>query len=423
MSRSLCRPRGRLGVLAAVAVCVVGAVGCSSGSPSTGGTSGARAVTGQQTFTVGLLTDLTGLAASASKTSVDGVKAGVVYAARNGYNIKFVVADTETNPSAVLSAAQKLVTQDHVGAVLATSALTLLAAPYLTARGVPVIGFDSDGPEWTTAKNMFAVNGALNATKVLTSFGDFMKSRGVTTVGALGYGASPVSAENTKADAASAEVAGLEVGYLNANFPFGSTNVAPVAIAMRNKGVDGLAVFTEPSTVFALINALKQQGVAIKAAVLGTGYGSELLEAGPGAEAGAQNAYFVMSAQPFGMQTVATKQFAADLKAVGVTTTQATFAQYSGYLSVGLLVRALNGAGSSLSYSSIIASLTKIHDWNGMGLLGTLKVDINDRSSFVSGPNNCFWAVQLKGTAFIPVSGALPFCGKLIPGKTVSASS
>ena len=275
------RYRGRLAAAAAVAL--TAAACSSSGSSSTGEPSGATAGAGQKSFTVGLLTDLTGPAASGNKSSIGGVKAGTYYAARNGWKIKYVVADTASNPANTLAVAQKLVTQDHVGAVLSVSSLTLLAANYLTARGVPVVGVASDGPEWLTAKNMFSVFGALDTTKVATSFGEVLKRQGVTNLGSLGYAISPVSSESTKDAAASAQHAGIKVGYLNANFPFGSTNVAPVAVAMKSAGVDGFTASTDPNTAFSLITALKAQGVQLKASVLATGYGSDLLQAGPGA--------------------------------------------------------------------------------------------------------------------------------------------
>lgn len=410
--------------LVAAAAVMIGAVGCSSsGGPGSTGPSGAAAGGGLKTFTVGLLTDLTGPAASGDKTSVDGVKAGTFYAARNGYKVKYVVGDTGTNPATTLAAAQKLVTRDHVQAVLAVSALTFLASNYLTARGIPVIGADSDGPEWLTAKNMFAVWGAENTTKVTTTLGRLFKLQGVTSLGALGYAASPVSAEAAKGIAVSAKSVGLKVGYLNANFPFGSTNIGPVALAMKNGGVDGFMAVTEPNTAFSLITALRQQGVKLKASVLATGYGSDLLQAGPGALQAAQNVLFAMAAEPFGMQTAATKQMASDLKSAGVVTTQATYAQYAGYLSVGLLVRALKGAGADPSNSSIVKSLNAYHSWDGLGLFGDHAIDINDRNSYVAGPNNCFWVTRLEGKTFAFVSGVNPVCGQLIPGATVSPSS
>jgi ABC-type branched-subunit amino acid transport system substrate-binding protein len=95
-----------------------------------------------------------------------GVAAGAVEAAKEGYTIKYIPADTATSPATTLSAVQKLVEQDHVSAVLAVSALTFAAAGYLKAQGVPVIGAAEDGPEWIPDTNMFSVYGFLNGTKV-----------------------------------------------------------------------------------------------------------------------------------------------------------------------------------------------------------------------------------------------------------------
>jgi ABC-type branched-subunit amino acid transport system substrate-binding protein len=132
-------------VAAAAACSMVLAAGC--GSSSSGSSGGAASGSATQTVTVGVLADITGLAASGNKTITDGVKAGTYYASRNGYTVKYVVADTATNPTTALAAARKLVTQDHVLAVIAASALLLTTSNYLTAQNVPVIGVASDGPE------------------------------------------------------------------------------------------------------------------------------------------------------------------------------------------------------------------------------------------------------------------------------------
>jgi hypothetical protein len=56
----------------------------------------------------------------------------VVLARRAGYTIKYVIGDTTSTPGGALTAAQKLVEQDHVFAVIAVSSLTFAAANYLT---------------------------------------------------------------------------------------------------------------------------------------------------------------------------------------------------------------------------------------------------------------------------------------------------
>jgi ABC-type branched-subunit amino acid transport system substrate-binding protein len=415
-------------VVTTVAALLV-AAGCSSSGGGSGDTastpvggSSSTAAGPLKTVTIGVLQDSTGPAASGNKTAIDGVKAGVVYAQRNGYKIKYVIGDTATNPSTALAAAQKFVTRDHVDAVIAHSAITFAAAPYLTQHKVPVIGAAEDGPEWITSMNMFGVFGAVHTTKVADTTGKLFKLLGVSTVGAIGYSISPSSSEAAKAAIASAKSQGLKEGYLNAAFPFGSTNVEPVALAMKKANVDGFTAATDPNTAFALITSLRNAGANVKAALLATGYGGDVLQAGPGALQAAQNVYFTVGYQPMEMQTTATKQFAADLTSAGISGVP-TYAMYNGYASVGLLVRALKENGGNTDDAAIIASLQKIHDWNALGLWGTHKLDINDRENIVGGADNCTWATKLVGEKFQLVQGADPICGEVLEGVTVSPSS
>ena len=82
----------------------------ASGSPSA-----------SHTVTVGLISDITSLGTSGNKTSVEGMAAAVVLAERDGWTLKYIVADDATNPATALAAAQKLVDQDHVTAIIAVS--------------------------------------------------------------------------------------------------------------------------------------------------------------------------------------------------------------------------------------------------------------------------------------------------------------
>jgi ABC-type branched-subunit amino acid transport system substrate-binding protein len=418
-------------VVTAAALLAVAACGSSSKGGSSAPTGGATTSSGgggssnapavKATITVGLLADFTGPAASGNKTVNDGVKAGVVYAARNGITVKFIEADTATNPATALSAAQKLVTQDHVSLVIAHSAITFAASTYFTAHKIPVIGAGEDGPEWTTSKNMFAIYGALHQTKVTDTMGKFFKMQGVTTVGALGYSISPLSSESAKAAIASAQSVGLKKGYLNAAFAFGSTDVQPVVLAMKAAGVDGVTASTDPNTAFALVTGLRQAGANIKVALFPTGYGGDLTQAGPGALTAAQGVYFSLGYEPVEMKTTATKQFESDLVAAGVKG-EPTYAMYNGYTSIGLLVRALKDDGGSTKASDLTTALSNVHDWDALGLFGGRKLDINDRDNIAGGVDNCSWVTKLNGQKFDLVPNADPICGKTL-SVTVSASS
>lgn len=408
--------RKLLAVAATVAIAAT-AAGCGSSKSSTS-TGGSGSGGSGKSITVGVLADLSGLAEANSATVVKGIEAGIHRAASEGYNIKYVTADTQSSPSGALAAAQKLVEQDHVPLVIAESSLTFEAAPFLAQHHVPVIGVAEDGPEWTTDDNMFSITGALHDNMVATTYGDFYKLEGATNIGVLGYGISPVSKEEAKGTAASVEAAGLRVGYLNADFAYGSTNVEPVALAMKSAGVNGTASTVESSTAFALIAALRQAGVDLKVPMLATGYGADLYAGGKSVLQEAQNVYFQVGFEPMEMHTAATKQLASDLATVGVTT-DPSYAEYDGYAEIALLVQALQAAGSDWTSASLQKALSGIHSFDAWGLWGGRSLDINDRSNIVIGVDNCIWMTKYVGSSFQLVPKADPICGTVVPGKTV----
>lgn len=427
MARILIRTMGVAGALA------LGVTACSSSTKggATSSTTGAAAGStpssaAGKTIEVGVLTDSTGAASSGFTTTEQGIKAGIGVAAGKGYHIKYVMADTQSTPAGALAAAQKLVTQDHVFAVLSISSDFYGAASYLASQHVPVVGGGFDGPEWANPQstNLFSVTGSVDYKKVGSTWGSFFKSQGVTKVGVLGYGISPSSSEAASGAAISSQVAGLSVGYQNLNFQFGSTNVQPVALAMKNAGVDGVYLPVVPNTAFALAAALKAEGVNLKAVVLATGYGGDLLQSQAGVAAG-QGLDFATNAQPVDLNTAGTQQFQQALKQYANVTGVPTFAEYMGYLSVAGLVSGLQAAGSNPSQSSFTTALRKVSNFDGFGLYGSHTIDFGQFGDIAGGlgPGNCIYIEKLNGQSFSAVSGAAPICGSVIAGKTAQAGS
>lgn len=420
------RRSGRL--VATLAVVALAAAACGGGKSNDSGSSTAPTAPGSsdsaiggsaKTITVGILTDVSGPAASGEAHIEDGVKAGVHAAARHGYKIKYVMADSQTNPAAVQAAARKLVTQNHVDVVLGSSAVLFGAAPYLTSQGVPVVGFAQDGPEWLTSKNMFSNAGKIDPTKVTTTYGRLAKDLGAKVIGAVGYSISPSSAESAKGTGVSAEAVGLRVGYINSKFQFGSTNVEPLALAMGDAHVDAVFPQVDPNTSFALLTALKNNGVKLKLALLPIGYGGDLLESGPATLQAADGVYFGLQFQPVELNTPATRTFLADLKATGGTQTPG-LPVYTGYTSILLLVAGLENVSAAdvTDKAAIINGLSQVHSFDAGGLTGK-PFDPNDANN-VLGPNNCSYVVQLQGDKFVKVADADPICGTVIPGKNVT---
>ena len=400
-------------LLAAATVVATVASGLSIGLSG----SGAGASGDLTPLTVGVLTDATGLGRFGERHKRARCQGRRRLAKRDGYDLKYVVGDTATSVTGGLTAGQSLVEEHHVFAVIAVSSLTFAAAPFFKAQGTPVIGVAEDASEWSTDPNMFSVYGDPDFSLVPTTFGLYFKSQGVTNVGSIGYSISPSSADAAEAAADAAKQEGIKVGYINAAFPFGSTNVAPEALAMKAAGVNGLTMSTDPNTAYALIDQLKIDGVHLKAVLLATGYGGDVTyQASPAEAQAAQGVSFDNPYEVMELNTPATKQFAADLKAAGIKGLP-TQAEYNGYVSVGLLLEGLKAAGNNPTQASVIAALSKVHSFDALGLFGSHPIAINDRTDFY---DTCSWVAKLKGKAFDLVPGAEPVCGKVIPGLTVS---
>jgi branched-chain amino acid transport system substrate-binding protein len=403
--------RRKLAVAAVVVLTVTAA--CSSPKSGASGAGTHRSQGGS--ITIGLLADITGAGASGFKTALQGADAGVAWAARQGYKIKLDVVDTASLPIGALTAAQRMVLKDHVSAVIAVSAVTYGAARFLSSHAVPVIGTPLDADEWDTSPNMFAIYGTSHPELVSDTFGRLMKMEGGTDLGAVGLDLPPAAAA-AKGSAVSAHLAGLKVGYLNAAFPLGSTNVAPAVVAMKSAGVDSFFGATAPNTAFAFITALKQQGVRLKFALLGDGYGGDLVQSGPGAAQAAQGVYFGLQSEPVEMHTSATDQFVSSLRQVGVTG-DPTMAEYYGYISALLLVQALGAAGTNPTQSSLLSALSNTHNFTAGGLFGTEKLDVNNRTGRGSGYLRCTFITRFVGSTFQLVPNADPFCGSIVPGQ------
>lgn len=395
-----------------------------SGSPTGTAGSGSAGSTSGKTYAIGLMGDFSGAASADSKDMPLAAKARIGLAATQGYHIKLYTADTQSTPAGALAAAQSLVEQDHVFAVIAISDLTFGAAAYLSSHGIPVLGASFDGSEWNTNRNMFSVFGFADYSKAETSLGQFFKRVGATTIGGVGYQIIPSSADAVKALTPSADLAGLKVGYINTEFPLGSTNVGPIVLAMKQARVDGAAMEIEQNSGFAIVSGMRQEGVPLKAAVYGAGYGSDLLEAGPAALQQAQDGYFQMLYEPVEMHTQSTENFQNTLKKYADYTQVPGLNEYVAYLSVDLFVTGLERAGSNPTQASFINALLAVTNYAGAGLWGghTLSMAMSARGLGGAGADNCIWFPQFKGSQFVVTPNVNPVCGTVITSQSTPSS-
>jgi branched-chain amino acid transport system substrate-binding protein len=413
-------------------VVLIAAAACSSSSKtsgssatstgSSGGSSSGSSSGNGTTYTLGVLADLTGPISDTGKSTPAGVKAGIGLYNSEGYHLKYIIADTGSSPAGTLAAAQKLVNQDHVFAIITTSGLTFAAAPFLTSKGIPVLGAQVDGPEWVTARNMFSVFGYSLFNTVQTTTGSLLKLLKATNFAAIGYSISPSSSNAAKSAAASAQNAGVKVGYLNTSYPFGSTNVGPAVLAMKAAGVDSFAGEVEQVTSYAILTGLRQQGVTLKVPLLAAGFGSDILKADAGTQQAAQGAYFLNTYQPVILNTPATQRFSNALqKYAGISGDDATYNVYHPYISVDAFVAGLKAAGPNPTQAQFINAMLGITKYNAAGLFGNHSISfaMAGRGDNGNGADNCFYAMLYQGNSFHLVQGAEPICGTTIPGKKV----
>lgn len=395
-----------------VAACT--ALAACSSSSSGGSSPGSSASTGgSKTITIGFVTDLTGVASSGFLTSKQGIDAYLdqINAAGgvNGYKIKYILADTTSTPTGALTAVQKLVQQNNVFAIVENSSDFFGAEPYALQQGIPVVGSAIDGPYWADPKdtNLFASAGVTNENYENVADGQFMKSQGVTKCASIGYSSSPSSSLAAAGFVKSCQAAGLKSGYLNTQFPFGSTDVGPIALAMKNAGVDGLFLPTVPSTSFALVAALRQLGVSLKSILLATGYGGDLLASTAAVQA-AQGVEFSTIGAAAEANTPATQQRAADLAKVGVTGSP-TFAEQEDFLTLSAFVAGLKAAGPNPTRQSFMQAMDGIKNFNAGGLLAPENIDFRNYTP----TTGCLWVARLNGEKFSVVPGT-PICGALV---------
>ena len=388
---------GRWRVVAlATTVVLVGAACGSSGksqtAPTTGGSSVTTGAAGSgltasapgvstSSVTLGLITSLTGSASPEYTGIVPAAKARIAQqnaqGGIDGRQIKLDVVDDQSTPQGDATAAQDLIAKGVFGVIGETPFLFGGYKP-LQAGGLPVTGGGYDGPEWGQQPNtnMFSIGGPVDPHYPANNGAAlFMKSLGVTTVAAFGYGVSPSSTAAAKGFVVAAQSVGLKKGYLDTSIPFGSVQAGPIALSLKSSGVDGLDMPLDDNTNFAIIAAADQAGVKLKVALSATGYGQALLDdtavLGP-----ANGTYFNTVGEPVELHTAATQAFQAALAKYANYTGVPGFDWYEGWGSTDLMIKGLQMAGKNPTRTSFITALHTVTDYDANGLLAAANLTL-----------------------------------------------
>jgi ABC-type branched-subunit amino acid transport system substrate-binding protein len=392
---------------------------CGSDDESSDNGGGGQSA-GDGPIKLGLLTPASGPVASGFTGLEEGANARLqAYKDAGGTcadtEFDVVVGDDTGSPQGALAAAQRLVQQEDVYAVLPITPYGPGASGFLATQDTPVVGASWDqAPEWRDqdARNFFSIQGSEDPRNIPSTWGDYFESVGGTKVAVVGI---PESDVVVRAVVESATAAGLQEGYVNTSVPLGSTDVGPIVLGIRDSGSDVLYLPLTADLNFAIVAGLRQAGVEMKAIVLATGYGADLLASPPAVEA-AQGVRFFTAAAPIELETDATKFQAEALRQyAGSPSGLPTYSQGQGWLAADLFLHGLEAAGCDASQSDFIDALRDSADWDAGGLY-TQPVDFSEYGVLANahGPGNCFYISILQGEGFVPDENAAPICGDII---------
>jgi branched-chain amino acid transport system substrate-binding protein len=407
---------------------LVGANALSSLAPAGAATSTDEGVT-DNSVTIGYVTSQTGIAGSTFQNADKGCKARIARenaaGGVNGRKIEVEYKDDQSGQNQ--TAVQDLVQNKHVFMIVNNSPFANLGYRFLLENGVPMIGGGYDGVYYGDPGNENIISAGGNVVNVNGVSYDLlpkvMKKMGAKRVAALAYG---ISASSTAAAENLIKLAvpavGLQKGYLNTTVDFGTTDVGPLVLGVKNDGSDAVYLPMVANSNLAMVQGLAQNGVKMKSEILATGYGQDLIDQ-PIAKTFGPEVVLQTALAPVELKTKATKQFQADLKKYADYTDIPDFGVYTGYTACDLAIIGLKNAGDPPSRTAFAPNLRKVGSYDGAGL-SCQPIDISAATFGKAAPTNCGWFLQIKDGKYVPFpANGKPWTGKLIESSTVATTT
>jgi branched-chain amino acid transport system substrate-binding protein len=417
------RARHRALAIAVLATALVAAL-VAPGAAQTDDTTG---VTPRE-ITVGFVYSHGGLAGSTFEHAADGFNARVkAQNAAGGVNGRKIVVETvdDSGTTNNLAAVQDLVQSKHVFLVVNNSPFAFLGYRYLLEQKVPMVGGGYDGNEYGQPGNEKLISILGNIAPVYGAqyhggLVSLMKKAGAKKVGVVSYGASASStAAAQKLQQYAVPDAGLEAAYTNTSVDFGTTDVGPLVLGMKNAGVDATYLPLVLSTNLAIVQNAAQNNLKFKLAVLATGYGQALLDQ-PVSKTIGPEVLFAQRWAPVELKNAATKKFVSNLTKYTSFRGVPDFGVYTGYLTADLMIKGLEAAGKNVTRDEFITATKGLGTWDDAGL-ACQPTDVSAAGFGTQPKTDCNWYLQIKNGKFVPYPNNKPIRGTLIE-ESISGS-
>ncbi len=240
-----------------------------------------------------------------------------------------------------------------------------------------------------------------------------MKKLGGTKSATLAYGASASSTASAKTlQEYAVPSQGLEAVYTNSTVDFGTSDVGPLVLGIKNSGADTAYLPLVAASNLAIIQGLAQNAVDMKALVMPTGYGQDLLDQPVAQTLGPKQVFTTLFA-PVELKTKATKQFQSDLKKYAGLTGVPDFAQYMGYATAELTILGLQQAGATPTRQGFVDGLRKLGSYDAGGL-ACGPIDFSTTHYGTYPIDGCTYYVTVKNGKFVVGNGGKPLKTKLV---------
>jgi branched-chain amino acid transport system substrate-binding protein len=387
---------------------------------------GAASAASKPPIVIGLITDETGVGAPTYGGSEVGAEARIdaqnAAGGVDGRKIQLVVEDDQSTPSGNLSAAQTLVEDKGVFAIIDNASIAFGGVTYLNKQKIPITGAAEDGTEWGEQPNtnMFSVSGTLTTPINGRTYGyndaeAALKAIGVTKLATVTANV-PSAINAANGIFAAAKPLGISE-CLNDIVPIGDVNFTTFALEMKSKGCNGVEVLSLLSSCTALATAIKQAGLKAKEECA-TGYDQSVLTQ-PSALAAMQGTYTSATINVLGNDIAPpVKKFLGNLKKYtawpgGIPSLNIDFE----YEAADLMIKGLQLAGPNPTRSAVIADLRKVNGYTAGGLIPSPGDNFTHFGTLAGIPKSqCLTLLEIKGKSYVPAGK--PACGTLVSSKT-----
>lgn len=351
------------------AICAA-AVTLPVGGSAVAGASGAP-------ITIGFISEFTGGASSQyvgaqygveARFDAQNAKGGV-----NGHHLNVVTVDDQSTPAGNQLAAEDLVQDKGVFAVIDDSTVVYGASVFLHQEGVPVVGYGNDGPEWGEQPytNMFGLippsitpfNGITYGynTDVV-----FLKSIGVTKLAIVSVNV-PAAITAQISTMKEASQVGIKNCYDNDSLPISDVDFTAVALSLKSSNCNGVILEGVPAQVVSLSEAIQQAGIKMKQFYYTL---TAQLLAEPAAHQALIGTYAGLAGLSLVDPNAAQKAMLATIKKyVPQFNETSDAAAFIGYEAADLMIKGLELAGKNPTRQAFITNLRKVGTYTAGGIL------------------------------------------------------